>query len=99
MFNTTIVGVPYTRINNINIAYTGPLTAEVKFTEQEYVLLADGERRPISQEDTKQFLVSPEDMGTSVPLLDIDTGNYLGMDVSYGQVMLGILAVIRSRQV
>ena len=51
MFNNTIVGQPYKRINSIKIDYPAPLTAAVSFAEQEFVPLADGSHRQIGSEN------------------------------------------------
>jgi len=97
-FDSTIIGKPYSRIEKIVIDYTAPNTATVQFTEQEHVKLEDGTHRPIGYENVNTFQVNPQDMVLSVPLLDSVTGNPIGASMSYGQVMLGILAVIRSKQ-
>lgn len=98
-FDSTIVGKPYSRIEKIVIDYTAQNTATVQFQEQEHVKLEDGTHRPLGSENTVTFNVLPQDMLIQVPLLDSNTGSVLGASMSYGQVMLGILAIIRSKQV
>lgn len=98
MFNNTIVGQPYKRINSIKIDYPAPLTQSVSFAEQEFVPLADGSRRPIGSENIIDFTVSQSQLDAVVPLTDINTGEPLGIEMSYGQIMLGILAAIRAHQ-
>jgi len=98
MFNNTIVGQPYKRINSIKIDYPAPLTAAVSFAEQEFVPLADGSHRPIGSENIINFMVSQSQLDDVVPLTDINTGEPLGIDMSYRQIMLGILAAIRAHQ-
>ena len=98
-FDSTVVGEPYSRIEKIEIDYVASMTANVSFTEQEHVQLADGTHRPIGGENVIKFSVLPQDMSKTVPLLDSSTGTELGASMSYGQVMLGILAVIRAKQV
>ena len=97
-FDSTIVGKPYSRIEKIVIDYTAPMNATVSFTEQEHVKLEDGTHRPIGYENVVTFNVVPSDMVSAVPLLDSNTGNPIGANITYGQVMLGILAIIRSKQ-
>ena len=43
-------------------------------------------------------MVSQSQLDAVVPLTDINTGEPLGIDMSYGQIMLGILAAIRAHQ-
>lgn len=97
-FDSTIVGKPYSRIERIVIDYTAPNTAEVSYQEQEHVKLEDGSHRPIGSENVRYFTVLPQDLALTVPLKDVQTGVDLGASMSYGQVMLGVLAVIREKQ-
>lgn len=96
--DSTIVGKPYSRIEKIVIDYTAPMTATVTFTEQEHIKLEDGTHRPLGAENVTTFNVVPTDMPSTVPLRDINTGVNLGASLSYGQVMLGVLGIIRSKQ-
>ena len=98
-FDSTIVGKPYSRIEKIVIDYTAPMTATVTFTEQEHIKLEDDTHRPLGVENVVTFNVLPTDMPNTIPLRDSNTGEVLGAHMSYGQVMLGILAIIRSKQV
>lgn len=96
--DSTVVGKPYSRIESISIKYPAPNSAIVKFTEREYVLLADGTHRPFGSESTSEFAVNEADLMTTAELLDIPTGNFLGAQMTYAQVMLGIYAIIRGKQ-
>lgn len=98
MFNSTIVGQPYKRISKIVIDYPSALTANVTFVEQEHVLLADGSHRSIGAENAVSFTITPSKLEDTVALTDINTGELLGASMSYGQIMLGILAAIREHQ-
>lgn len=70
-------------------------------------ILADFAAVPVDRLDAcladfKAFLIhanQPESqLDAVVPLTDINTGDPLGIDMSYGQIMLGILAAIRAHQ-
>jgi hypothetical protein len=98
MFDTTQVGVPYIRINNINIEYPAPNTANVTFSEQQFVPLADGSHVALGGDNSRTFRVNPSDMATSIPLVSPETGEPLGAEMTYGQIMLGILAALRANQ-
>jgi hypothetical protein len=97
-FDSTVVGTPYVRIERIVIDYTAAMTANVEFVEQEYVKLADGTHRAVGTPNTQRFPVAPEDMVKLAPLRDSVTGELLGSSMSYGQVFLGNLAVLRQKQ-
>ena len=97
-FDSTVVGQPYSKVNRIGITYTAPNTAHVEVVNQHYVLLTDASRVSIGAEETLQFDVSPSDMATEIPLVSPDNGDLLGANITYGQVLLGILAAIRAHQ-
>lgn len=97
-FNSTVVGVPYTRTKRIVIDYPEAMTAHVTFVDQESVMLADGSSVPIGEERVGTFSVFAGDMATEVPLVSPDTGELLGASVTNSQIMLSILAAIRAHQ-
>lgn len=97
-FDNTVIGQPFVRTNRIVIDYPAPNTAEVTTTNQEFVRLLDGSYVALGSESTATFTVDPDEMGKSVALSDPNTGEPLGSDMTYGQIMLGILAAIRAHQ-
>lgn len=97
-FNSTVTGLPYSRVMKIAIDYTAPLTAEIGVTTQRHVPLYDGSHTSIGSANTFNFTINPADLNTSVPLRDINTGELLGIDTPMLQIFGGINAVIRDRE-
>ena len=100
-YDSSAVGVPYTRVRDIRISYPAPNTARVVCTEETAVKMADGSVRSLADAGYLTFQVAPQDMLTQVALVDPTTGQPLPGDpqVSYQQVMLGILAAVRAQQI
>jgi len=98
MFDTTVVGQQYKRINKIIIDYPAPMQAIVSFTEQDFVPLKDGSHAAIGSENQNSFEVHQGNMLDTVRLSDTNTGEDLGVSMSYAQIMLGIVAAIRDHQ-
>lgn len=97
-FDTTVPGQTFSRVQSLHIRYTAPMTAQAVVELQDHVPLTDGTFAPIGSVEALVINIKPEDMDASVPLLDPGTGAPLGAEMTIGQVFLGILAVIRSRQ-
>jgi hypothetical protein len=98
-FDSTVVGIPYPRIQHIDIdSSKDTQTATVEFTEQEHVKLANGTHRAVGSPNTVRFEITPADMPKLAPVRDLETGVPLGRDVSYGETFLGILAILRQKQ-
>ena len=97
-FDTTIVGQPYERTNKVLIDYHAPNTARIEVIQQQFVQLADTTHVALGAEYTKSFDILPEDMSTMIPLYSPITGELLGSDVAYAQILIGILAAIRAHQ-
>lgn len=100
-YDSSAVGVPYTRVRDIRISYPAPNTAQIVCTEEIAVKLADGSVRSLADAGYLTFQVAPQDMLTQVGLVDPTTGQPLpgSPQVTYQQVMLGILAAVREQQI
>lgn len=100
-YDSTNVGVPYVRAHKVEIFY--PVTnryPQAIIGQQLAVKMADGTVRPL--EELTPLTVTFDmaiDGATPIPLVDPTSGAPLGMDTTLQQVMLGILAVVRSEQV
>lgn len=99
MFNATVPGQPYNRVMRVIIEYTAPNTAAVTTVTQEHVPLTDGTHEALRSANELKFPITETELATSVPLLNITTGEPLGRDMPVMDVLLGINAVIRARQV
>ena len=98
MFNATIPGQPYSRVMRVLIEYTAPNTASITATTQNHVPLVDGIHSPLGSAKELKFPITLTELATSVPLLNITTGETLERDMSIMDLLLGINAVIRSRE-
>ena len=99
MFNATVPGQPYSRVMRVLIEYTAPNTASVTTVVHDHVPLTDGTHEALRSSQELKFPITETELTTSVPLLGITTGEPLGRDMPIMDVLLGINAVIRSRQV
>jgi len=98
-YDSSAVGVPYTRVPLIEIRYPGPLTAQVRVLEAEAVQLADHSIRELGQQGQLEWTIGPGDMGQVLQLVHPDTGADIpGATMTYQQLMLGLLAAIRHQQ-
>ena len=98
-YDSSEVGVPYTRIPEVVIDYPMPLTAIVNCTEVDSLKLADGELLQYGSPGQFTFQINPNDMGEVIQLVDPTTGHDIpGATMTVQQIMIGILGVIRSRQ-
>jgi hypothetical protein len=99
-YDSSAVGVPYTRVRDLRITYPAPNTAHVVCTEEQAVKMADGSVRSLGDKGYLEFDVAPADMATAATLVDPTTGQPLpgAPTTTFQQVMLGILAAVRSRQ-
>lgn len=97
-YDSTAVGVAFIRVNDLRITYPTPMTAHVACHEEEAVTLADGSVRHLADLGWFEFDIGPADMATSLPVVHPASGAALGPVTTAQQVMLGILAVIRSKQ-
>lgn len=99
-YDSSSIGVPYTRVRDLRITYPAPNTAHVVCTEEQAVKMADGSVRSLGDQGYLTFQIDPADMLTAVPLVDPTSGQPLpgGPTMTYQQVMLGILAAVRAQQ-
>lgn len=97
-YDSSKVGVPFVRVNDLRITYPSPSTAHVACHEEEAVTLADGSVRHLADLGWFEFDIAPQDMDDPTPMVHPSTGAPLGADIAPQQVMLGILAVVRQRQ-
>ena len=96
-YDSSQVGVPYVRANKIIIDYSETGMPEVVVEQALAVKLADGTIREFDQIQSFSLVLNLQDT-TPIPLVDPTTGANLGANTTLGQVMLGILAVIRKNQ-
>ncbi len=98
-YNSTNVGVPYVRCNNIQLQYPENGIPHVLIDQALAVKLADGTVREIEQLQSLSFVLDLQNSPTTpIPLIDPTSGASLGANTTLQQVMLGILAVIRQQQ-
>jgi hypothetical protein len=98
-YNSSSVGVPYVRANNINIQYDATGIPTVVISQATAIKLADGTVAEIQQ--IHSFAVTLDmvnNLTTPIALVDPTTGANLGANTNLEQVMLGILAVVRQQQ-
>jgi hypothetical protein len=98
-YNSTQVGVPYVRVSEFNVAYDLHFVATLTAKQDEAVKLADGTIRVIGELPTISFTVDMKTDGAiTYPCVDPITGTALGFNASNNQLMLFVLAAIRSQQ-
>ncbi len=98
-YDSSQVGVPYIRCNNIHVDYPDNGVPTIKVEQALAVKLADGSITEIAQMQSISFTLDMIGHATSpIPIVNPTTGGNLGMNTNLQQVMLGILAVIRQQQ-
>lgn len=99
-YDSSQVGVPYTRVHRIEISYPdNGLMPSAVLHQSLAVKMADGKTRRL--EDLDQIAVQFDfaaDGTTPIPLVSPDTGVPLGPTTTLNMVMLSILAVVRKAQ-
>lgn len=95
--NSTVVGVPYKRVQQVVIDYPAEATAQVSVTIRPHARMMDGVHVPVGPAELLQFSVDPSDMSSAVPLVDPQTGESLGVDTTNAQIMVGIYSAIVGR--
>jgi len=100
-YDASKVGVPYVRANRIIINYPpAPEMPNVVIEQSLAVKLADESVRELEVlAPINVTLDMLNDANLPIPIVSPEDGSKLGMDTSLLQVMLGILAVVRSKQV
>ncbi len=99
-FDASPIGVPFLRVYQINIAYPDNKQIPVAYVQQGMaVQLADGSIRKIEEIETLTInLDLASDGKKPVPLVNPNTGAYLGASTTLNNVMLQIFAVVRQSQ-
>jgi hypothetical protein len=98
-YDTTVVGVPYVRIDIIGIEYAGPAQGAVDMNEVLAVKLADGSITKLQEFGGLTADISPAVFAEVFPIISPDTGQPIpGQQMTGQQIMLGILAFCRKRQ-
>ena len=97
-YDSTKVGVPYMRVNRIEINYPSAATANVVMSQTQCVMLADKSTIPMGEPSLLELALSPQDMGTKIHIVDPATGADSGQTTTIGAVMVGLVAVIRAKQ-
>jgi hypothetical protein len=72
----------------------------VTYAERMALKDADGVTRFLSEPAVMlhSFVITPEQMTDSVPVVELATGAQVGVSITYGKVMAGIIAAIRADQ-
>jgi len=99
-YDASQVGVPYVRAHRITINYpdNGQLPS-VAIEQSLAVKMADGSVRKLEDlEPISSTLDLQNDAMDPIPLVNLEDGSALGADTSLAMVMLGVLAVVREKQ-
>lgn len=96
-YDSSAIGVPYIRANNINVQYPTTGVPYVTVAQEHAVKLADGKVVSLGDAGTICFTINLADQ-TAIPLVDPTTGASLGPTVVPVQIMLSVLAAIRVQQ-
>lgn len=99
-YNSSQVGVPYIRVNKLEIEYPATGIVSVKLSQSSAVKLADNSITEILPLAQISFELDMNVNGaTPIPLVDPTTGAGLGASTDLNHIMIGILAAIRQQQV
>jgi len=96
-FDSTVIGQPYTRVQDIRIEYTGEHTCNVHALFRNYVPLIDGSHAPIGEEFKRCIELRPDNMSDPVELFMPGGDIPLGISTTIGDLMVGVFSVIRNR--
>jgi hypothetical protein len=97
-YNSSQIGVPYLRCDNVTIQYPVTGIPIVTISQARSIKLADGTVVQIEQANTISFELTIDNI-IQIPLVDPTTGENLGMNMTSQMVMLGILGIIRQQQI
>lgn len=98
-YDTTQVGNPYIRIDRIEITYTSPANGSVAMNEVSAVKLSDASIVKLREAGGLTADISPAVFAESFPIINPETGQAIpGQQITGQQIMLGILAFCRARQ-
>ena len=98
-YDSSQVGVPYCRVNNIVIQYPPIGIPMVTLEQESAVKLADNSIVRLGVLPSISFSLDMiSNAASPIALINPTTGANLGANTNLQQVMLGILAVIRQQQ-
>lgn len=99
-YDASQMGVPYVRAHRIIINWPDSSMSPTASIEQSLaVLLADGSIRKLQDLPTIETALDMQnDGGDPIPLVNPEDGTDLGQNTSLNMVMLGVLAVVRAKQ-
>lgn len=99
-YDASQVGVPYVRAHRIVINYPdNGLMPSVAIEQSLAVKMADGSVRKLEDLDTISSSLDLQNDGADpIQLVSLEDATYLGADTSLNMVMLGVLAVVRAKQ-
>lgn len=97
-FDSTVIGKPYSRVQNLEIDYFAPLSANVTVTLKDHVPLLDGSHQPVGCDEALNFTLLPANFSENVTLRDIATGEKTSNVLPIGAIFSGILSIIRDKQ-
>lgn len=98
-YNTTL-GLPYSRIVNINIDY-GTERIVVNFTRGEAVVVGGSVRKLEGEPEHLSFTLALDHAALAAnvhPLRDYATGEPTGATISEAQAIVGFLSVLRAKE-
>ena len=99
-FDSSQVGVPYSRVMCIGIKYPAPMTAAVEVITQMHVKLLDDSHVALGSSETLTFAITPGDFASgTVDLRNPSTGALLGASMSLGALFTGVASLIREKQI
>jgi hypothetical protein len=99
-YNASQIGVPYVRASRIIINYPDAGVLPSAYVEQSSAIkLADGTIREIDTMNVLKWNIDLVNHGNDpIPLVDPTTGNALGSNTTYNNLMVQLLAAIRAEQ-
>lgn len=99
-YDASQVGVPYVRAHRIVINYPdNGRFPSVAIEQSLAVRMADGSVRKLEDLEPISVLLDFQNDGNDpIPMINLESGGLLGQDTSLNMVMLGVLAVVRAKQ-
>ena len=88
--NSTIPGDPYFRVNRITVDHDGKNTFTATVLWQRRVLTAGGKEEPVGRQYESRVTITPEMINQQIQLRNPATGELLGLQMTYGQLVSGI---------
>lgn len=99
-YDASQIGVPYIRAHRIVINYPdNGLPPSVVIEQSLACKMADGSVRKLEYMDPISAMLDLQNDGSDpIPLVSLEDASHLGQNTSLNMVMLGVLAVVRAKQ-